>query len=287
MSSPTGSFCLSLLRPGTTLAPLSGAMRTSSRRTAQAGFTLIELLTVIAIIGILAAIFIPTIGAVREKAQRAVDSNNLREIAKAAMIYAADNNDRLPGVNISPSTFRPTGNTLSTTDYLWAAALAKSGGITDPAMYYSKTDPYFPQSIPAAILDPSSTGNPTLNSDFAASDLSIEVVGGLRMSDPATSPIAFTRGLGTNGLWSIEKGAYKDDGGFIAFLGGNVVYYKDLQGDNQLTASNGRKTSNILQALPYRGADAATNRNPRVYSSSVYAGVGTQAGTASVTPPTN
>src|SRR5688572_33465808 len=68
---------------------------------AQSGFTLIELLTVIAIIGILAAIVIPTVGTVREKAQRAVDANNLREILKAAQIYAGDNQDRLPDpVNI-------------------------------------------------------------------------------------------------------------------------------------------------------------------------------------------
>ncbi len=71
-------------------------MKTSKPRPTNAGFTLIELLTVIAIIGILAAILIPTIGAVREKAQRAVDANNLREIVKAAMVYAGDNNDRLP-----------------------------------------------------------------------------------------------------------------------------------------------------------------------------------------------
>ncbi|MEY4006058.1 MAG: hypothetical protein RLZZ221_2154, partial [Verrucomicrobiota bacterium] len=67
-----------------------------ARRHAASAFTLIELLTVIAIIGILAAIVIPTVGTVREKAQRAVDANNLREILKAAQIYAGDNQDRLP-----------------------------------------------------------------------------------------------------------------------------------------------------------------------------------------------
>jgi prepilin-type N-terminal cleavage/methylation domain-containing protein len=67
-----------------------------SPRSSTSAFTLIELLTVIAIIGILAAIIIPTVGAVREKAQRAVDGNNLREIVKAAQIYAGDNQDRMP-----------------------------------------------------------------------------------------------------------------------------------------------------------------------------------------------
>lgn len=248
------------------------------------GFTLIELLTVIAIIGILAAIIIPTVGTVRDKAQRAVDANNLREIAKAAMIYANDNNDRLPGVNIDPTTFRNSGTGTTTTDYLWAAALARSGALSDVSFYYSKLDPYYPQTLPAGILDTSST-TPTLNSDFSGSTLSVELVGGLRMADPSTSPVAFTRGLEATGSWTKEKGVYKDEGGYIAYLGGNVVFYKDLLGDNQITSSNGKKTSNILQALPYRGADSATNRNPRVYSSNEYHGVGAANGTPSISPP--
>ena len=59
-------------------------------------FTLIELLTVIAIIGILAAIIIPTVGKVRSSATSATCKSNLRQLAMGVILYAGDNKDRIP-----------------------------------------------------------------------------------------------------------------------------------------------------------------------------------------------
>lgn len=57
---------------------------------AKSAFTLIELLTVIAIIGILAAIIIPTVGSVREKAKSIQCAARIRGWGAAVALYAND-----------------------------------------------------------------------------------------------------------------------------------------------------------------------------------------------------
>lgn len=59
-------------------------------------FTLIELLTVIAIIGILASIIIPTVGAVRNKARAVQCVSNLRQLHAGIILFANDNKEQLP-----------------------------------------------------------------------------------------------------------------------------------------------------------------------------------------------
>lgn len=76
-------------------------------RPRAAAFTLIELLTVIAIIGILAAIIIPTVGKVRQTARWAQGSSNIRSITLASLAYAQDNKGSLPWRQNSSSNSQP------------------------------------------------------------------------------------------------------------------------------------------------------------------------------------
>jgi prepilin-type N-terminal cleavage/methylation domain len=65
-------------------------------RFSRRAFTLIELLTVIAVVGILAAILVPTVGRVRENARASQCRSNLRQIGMAYSLYADANRGMFP-----------------------------------------------------------------------------------------------------------------------------------------------------------------------------------------------
>jgi prepilin-type N-terminal cleavage/methylation domain-containing protein/prepilin-type processing-associated H-X9-DG protein len=85
----------------------SSPLSSRTVRSSRAAFTLIELLTVIAIIGILAAIIIPVTGKVRESARAATCAANLRQIGFATGLYAEDNKGWLPGHTPLPGSSDP------------------------------------------------------------------------------------------------------------------------------------------------------------------------------------
>jgi prepilin-type N-terminal cleavage/methylation domain-containing protein len=67
-------------------------------------FTLIELLVVIAIIGILAALLLPVLSAVKGNAKRTACLNNLREINQGIRMYYDDSNGASPTAYHSQGT---------------------------------------------------------------------------------------------------------------------------------------------------------------------------------------
>ena len=230
------------------------------------GFTLIELLTVIAIIGILAAIVIPTVGSVREKAQRAVDGNNVREILKAAQVYAGDNQDRLPDPINIPNTLLNSGQQI----WKWPGILAKNKILESPEFYFAKNDPAYNGTPPQFIIQPSAARNQLHTSFTTGRSPSWEFVGAVRMSDNPQTPVIYTRGLQPNGTWSATSGVYRDAGGFIAFLGGNVAFYPNITAQTSPFLSNfpnstsQTKPVDIRQAIPLNGT-AVSNTSARIY----------------------
>lgn len=94
--------------------PLPRVISPSAPRSSRA-FTLVELLTVIAIIGVLAAIIIPVTGRVRSSAKTAKCASNIRQLAQAALLYAGDHRNVLP-----PTFGTPVAEgTYSTTAWWW------------------------------------------------------------------------------------------------------------------------------------------------------------------------
>ena len=92
-------------------------------------FTLIELLTVIAIIGILAAIIIPVTGRVRASARSAKCAANLRQTAQALLLYAS--NDRLSRFPYQAPASTAVAGALTAAEDNWIKAVAPLLAVTN------------------------------------------------------------------------------------------------------------------------------------------------------------
>lgn len=187
---------------------------------------------------LLAAVIIPTLGRVSAPAKRIAALSNLRQIGQASLIYAQLHHDRLP----------------EATDVWDYARLLAEVGLDNAQVWQSREDPATraTYSTRVPILAPAIPNQPReLTPAFRSLKPSVAVaLGRFTISIPATTPIAWTRGLQPDGTWAPDS-PYGGEGGHIVFAGGNVAYYRNLtDGGGQLISRTGVKTSNILDALP-------------------------------------
>jgi prepilin-type N-terminal cleavage/methylation domain-containing protein len=247
----------------------SSAAAPVRRSLGEGGFTLIELLTVIAIIGILIAIVVPTVGSMQKRAQRAVDGTNLREILKAAQVYASDNQDKFP----DPQAINNTLLASTQLAWKWPGILAKNRILENSEFYFSKVDPATAQNVQpiAFIITPSAQRNQLHPSFTNNRSPSWEFIGGGRTSDHPMTPVIYTRGLMSNGTWSPTSGVYGTTGGYIAFNGGAVTFYPNLgtAQTSPLISNNPSSTSinhpiDIRQSIPLNGT-AVSAASGRIY----------------------
>ena len=221
------------------------------------GFTLVELLTVLAIIAILTAALVPAVGKALHNARRAQAGANLRQVALSYSMYVNETGQ--------PRTL------TATTVYDWALTIAKNGGVNEAKLYYYEDDPLVAASTaarPRAVAYTDGAGTWTINSEFSSFPLSIAVVSSLAAnSDPSTTPVAWTRGLQTDGTWKgasdSSPGGWNGEGGFIAFLDGHVEWYTSLTDDDGngvlVNYTTKKPTVNIKEAINSTATILETN----------------------------
>ena len=75
-------------------------MKAFSRSASHTAFTLTEILVVVTIIGLLAGLSFPLVGAAQRKAWMAADVQKMRAIGVAMAAYAGENDGRIPNPNL-------------------------------------------------------------------------------------------------------------------------------------------------------------------------------------------
>lgn len=159
---------------------------------------------------------------------------------QASIIYASDHKDTLP----------PAADIW---DY--AKILAEHVGLDDARTWQSRIDPAADSTYGTSIrvlLPSAALGPRRLDPAFREIKPAWAVaLGPFNLSMPATTPIAWTRGLKRDGSWAPHS-PYGTQGGWITFLGGNTAFYPNLAEEGgRLARFDGQgQTADILEALP-------------------------------------
>ena len=203
----------------------------------RSGFTLIELLTVIAIIGILAAVLFPGVQGVMQKAKMSTASTKVRNIGQAYISFASTGNKY-----IKEGTWSVTTSTAAGSVSDWAAVLAYNADLNAAELWYVDADKKnetaeFPKQVltgtgTASAID-SKFGSPNGANGVHSWSTYVPVPKNLTEK----LPLIWTRGLGSDGKWSADDGVWGDKGGHIAWGDSHVTWVSDTSSEENMFIS--------------------------------------------------
>jgi prepilin-type N-terminal cleavage/methylation domain-containing protein len=189
--------------------------------TRSSGFTLIELLVVIAIIVILVALLLPALSKAKESARRAACASNMRQIILASLMYADENEGRLPA---QPSDGRLVkvfgGDGLNYYDLLMPQ-------LNNPNVWLCPTSRDGPGTVMAYHMNGLliRTNGLSLSSiEMPSSTMLINDAGNRRRWDQA-----YLRPKQTGGYGYDAPKIVHSNGGNVGMAGSEVFYYSDSQ----------------------------------------------------------
>jgi prepilin-type N-terminal cleavage/methylation domain-containing protein len=215
------------------------------------GFTLVELIVVISIVGVLMAFVLPSISGVLERSRKSNAQNCLKQIVNAYLMYREDKGD------IDPSTPLVTdgwGKETVRNIKLFAMLMAQEGLLNDAHSYIFPSDSLAKSKNTVQkdmiVHADGVTYADCWSSDADSEGFSINIVLGLSNNCQSnTTPIAFTRGLKSDGTWDETSGVFGKKGGFVAFLDGRVKWFDNVTG-KLMKADMTDTTSNLREAIP-------------------------------------
>ncbi|MEI6660249.1 MAG: type II secretion system protein [bacterium] len=139
------------------------------------GFTLVELLVVIAIVSLLSSVVLAALKSARAKARDSLRKEQLREFAKAAEVYASDNNGNYPGVIGYFSNILVSG---SYTNFM-------------PGYISSiQNDPQYPSNMPYIYMNKAYTGDWACETVSAAINTPTKYAFYAKLENPSAQDLA-------------------------------------------------------------------------------------------------